>query len=230
MTAPVAILIVEDDENLRVTLRDNLEQEGFALEAVADGHAALERAQARAFDVILLDVMLPGVDGYEVCRALRRAGSGAKILMLTARTLEEDIVRGLDAGADDYLVKPYRLRELLARVRALSRRSHAVAAPEAAEALRCGEFRIDCARRDVTDEAGASVKLTRTEFDLLVCLVRNRGRALSRNDLLQQVWQGMVLDERTVDNFVSSLKKKLRWRAGAGFEIYTVRGVGYRFE
>jgi DNA-binding response OmpR family regulator len=234
MSAPIAILIVEDDENLRVTLRDNLEQEGFAIEAVADGPAALEQATARPFDVILLDVMLPGVDGYQVCRALRGAGCEAKILMLTARTLEEDIVGGLDAGADDYLVKPYRLRELLARVRALSRRGAAAARSAAPhqppELLRCGAFRIDCARRDVTDEAGASVKLTRTEFDLLVYLVRNRGRALSRNDLLQQVWQGMVLDERTVDNFVSSLKKKLRWGAGAGFEIHTVRGVGYRFE
>jgi DNA-binding response OmpR family regulator len=221
------ILVVEDDENLRVTLRDNLEMEGFSVAAAVDGNEALQLSKATQFDVVLLDVMMPGMDGYAVCAALRTMGCQARVLMLTARTLEEDIVRGLDAGADDYLVKPYRLRELLARVRALLRRG---TEPRQEVLLRCGPYTIDTLRREVIQSSGDEIKLTKTEFDLLVYFVHHRGLARRRSDLLQDVWQGMALDERTVDNFVSNLKKKLRWQPGCGFEIHTLRGVGYRFE
>ena len=221
------ILIVEDDENLRIALQDNLIDEGYEVEEAKDGATARTAVAHGHFDVIVLDIMLPDTDGYTLCKAMRADGVKAGVLMLTARTLEEDIVRGLDAGADDYLVKPYRLRELLARVRALLRRSASVDPVM----LRCGEFHIDTAAREVVDGQGRPVRLTRTEFHLLCYLLQNPGRALTRNQILDNVWGGdVVVDDRTVDNFISSLKKKLRWTPDSGFRIKTVRGVGYRME
>jgi DNA-binding response OmpR family regulator len=147
------------------------------------------------------------------------------VLMLTARTLEEDIVRGFEAGADDYLTKPYRLRELLARVRALLRRSRGAATTS----LDFAGHRVDPQARIVQDAEGREIELTRTEYDLLVYLLRHRDRALTRAELLDEVWgRDVVVDARTVDNFVSNLKKKLRWDTRSTFEIRTIRGVGYR--
>lgn len=223
-----SILIVEDDENLRVALTDNLEDEGYRVTAAADCAAAREAAGTDTFDVIVLDIMLPDGDGYALCREFRAASVPSMILMLTARSLEEDIVRGLDAGADDYLVKPYRLLELMARIRALLRRGDRA---DEGETLTCGAYRVDPRTREVTDGDGLSYDLTRTEFDLLAFLVRKKSAALSRDDILRQVWgKDVVVDDRTVDNFVSSLKKKLLQRPDAGFAIKTVRGVGYRLE
>ncbi len=223
------VLIVEDDENLRITLADNLEDEGYRVQAVDRGQAALDAAALEQPDLVVLDIMLPDLDGYSVCRALRQRGLAAKVLMLTARTLEDDVVQGFDAGADDYLAKPYRLRELLARVRALMRRG----SPRGADSPACAlpGFTIDRDARTVSSVQGRAIDLTRTEFDLLVFFIDHPGKALSRETILERVWgDDVVVDPRTVDNFVSNLKRKLGWVAGCGYTIRAVRGVGYRLE
>ncbi len=227
MTRAATILIVEDDENLRLVLTDNLEDEGYRVLATSLGGEAGAIVGGGDVDLVILDIMLPDRDGYAVCRDLRAAGSEAMILMLTARTLEDDLVHGFEAGADDYLRKPYRLTELLARVRALLRRRGAVPC----QVREFGGFTLDTVSRTVTGPAGRPIRLTRTEFDLLAFFLANAGRALTRDRILDQVWgTEVVVDARTVDNFVSNLKKKLSWHRGAGFRIETLRGVGYRME
>jgi DNA-binding response OmpR family regulator len=222
------ILIVEDDENLRIALADNLEDEGHRVRTagtVADADAALA---AEDPDLIVLDIMLPDGDGYSLCSRYRKGGGAAMVLMLTARTLEDDLVRGFDAGADDYLAKPYRLRELLSRVGALLRRAGGRAQTRTEQGF-CGIV-IDEDAREVRGPAGP-IPMTRTEFDLLRYFVQEQGKARSRDAILDAVWGAdVIVDGRTVDNFVSSLKKKLGWHAEAGWRIRTVRGVGYRFE
>ena len=227
------VLLVEDDENLRVALTDNLRHEGYAVTAAADCVHAFKCLAERDADLILLDVMLPDGDGFGLCRRLRSDGVTAMILMLTARGGEADLLAGFEAGADDYLGKPFRLTELLARVRALLRRSGVGSgeAPPRQAAMVFGTFTFDRGGRQVLGADGTAVDLTRTEFDLLDLLLEQRNVALSRRRILDDVWgSGIQVDERTVDNFVSSLKKKLCWRPGAGFQIRTVRGVGYRME
>ena len=227
------VLVVEDDEDLRLALVDNLEEEGYAVAAAAT--IASGRAQALdakpPFDVIVLDIMLPDGDGYGLARRLREEGASSRILMLTARALEDDLVRGFESGADDYLVKPYRLRELLARVAALARRpATPAAAKEADGSYEIGALRLDADAREVTDVHGRPAELTRTEFDLLEHLLRHQGRALRRPDLLDAVWgTDVIVDPRTVDNFVHQLKRKLGLAdPAAGLSIETVRGVGYK--
>jgi len=225
-TPQPSVLVVEDDENLRVVLRDNLEEEGYRVTAAASAADARAAIDGGRYDLVVLDVMLPDGDGYSICRQLRAAGNSTRVLMLTARGLEDDLVTGLDAGADDYLVKPYRLRELMARVRALLRRGGEPAAA-APEVLQCGSYRVDLRAREVFGDGGASVPLTRTEFDLLSFLLRHPGRAIAREEILNAVWgSGIAIDDHTVDNFVSQLKRKL----GADVPIRTVRGVGYRLD
>ncbi|GHG94057.1 response regulator transcription factor [Comamonas sp. JC664] len=229
MTSSIpALLLVEDDANLRLALRDNLEnQGGYRVEEATCVREAREHLVRGDFQLILLDVMLPDGDGYSLCRALREEGVTTPVLMLTARTLEDDVVRGFESGAQDYLGKPYRLRELLARVGALVRRSGA--AP--VKGLRFAGYRVDLDRRKVETPAGAPVELTRKEFDLLAFLVKERERVLRRDEILDAVWgRDVVVDPHTVDNFVSSLKKKLGWNSASRFAIQTVRGVGYRME
>lgn len=234
---PSRILLVEDDESLRLTLADELRDNGYSV-ATASSVAQAESLLASAsFDVVILDVMLPDGDGYALCASLRKKASAsgnksARVLMLTARTLEDDLVKGFDAGADDYLKKPYRLRELLVRVRALARRPGAPSADDAAnDVVALGDMKLDKRARCVRDAGGAEIAFTPTEIDLLVLLVDSNGRALSRNEILDTVWgKDVVVDERTVDNFVSSLKKKLKWTPSSPFAIKTVRGVGYRME
>ena len=179
-------------------------------------------------ELIILDIMLPDTDGYRFCEELRAQGEHARILMLTARTLEQDIVRGFDAGADDYVAKPYRIAELLARVRALVRRAGDLRALGGAA---FGDYRIDADSRVVQRFDESSVELTKTEFDLLAYFLSHGGRALHRQQILDAVWgEDVIVDERTVDNFVSSLKKKLHWSPDDPWRITTIRGVGYRFE
>jgi DNA-binding response OmpR family regulator len=231
---PGRILLVEDDESLRLTLADVLRDEGYSVATAASAAQSRSLLGSASFDVIILDVMLPDGDGYSLCAEMKKPGAlssrGARVLMLTARTLEDDLVRGFDAGADDYLKKPYRLRELMVRVRALARRPGA-AMPVPDERVRVGEMTIDKVARRVIDAGGVEIPLTPTELDLLILLVETSGRALSRNEILDRVWgKDVVVDERTVDNFVSSLKKKLRWTPESPFAIKTVRGVGYRME
>jgi DNA-binding response OmpR family regulator len=232
------ILVVEDDEDLRVVLADNLEDEGYAVLAVATvaeaeaalgltGGTALTVDTDQAVDLVLLDVMLPDGDGYNLCRRYRKAGGDAPVLMLTARRLEDDLVTGLEAGADDYLAKPYRLRELLARVKALLRRRGAATADIEPG---FGAFHFDHKARLLVGVEGP-VALTRTEYDLMAWLAAHAGSAHSRDTLLDAVWGAdVVVDPRTVDNFVMNLKRKLAWTAEANWRIAAVRGVGYRFE
>ncbi|MBF5043350.1 response regulator transcription factor [Aggregicoccus sp. 17bor-14] len=225
-TARPSILIVEDDPHLRTGLRDNLQDEGYEVALAANAREAESQLAQRTFDLLILDVMMPGEDGYSLCRRLRAGGLTSMVLMLTARTLEDDLVRGFEAGAQDYLGKPYRLRELLARVAALVRRTGA-AAPQV---MAFGGFTLDLGRRSLSRGA-EEIELTRTEFDLLVYLLRHRDRALTRDAILDAVWgTDVVVDPRTVDNFVSSLKKKLAWTSASPWAIHTLRGVGYRME
>jgi DNA-binding response OmpR family regulator len=232
MTARASILVVEDEENLRTALRDNLVDEGYAVRLAADGAQARRELAAGPVDLVVLDLMLPDTNGYELARGIRAAKNPAMILMLTARTLEEDIVRGFEAGADDYVPKPYRLAELLARVKALVRRGQSLqgTAPAASGVTFAG-FRLDRTARTLTAPDGGLVELTKTEFDLLGYLLDNRDRALSRQEILDAVWGAdVVVDGRTIDNFVSNLKKKLHWTPSSAFQIRTLRGIGYRFE
>lgn len=219
------VLLVEDDENLRHALADNLGEAGFSVQvadSLANAHAQIERLE---FDLVVLDLMLPDGDGYTFCRDLRARGSRIPVLMLTARSLEEDLLQGFDAGADDYLTKPFRLKELLARARALLRRSQQTSIPESM----LGCFGFDRVARTVRDPQGNAVDLTRTEFDLLAYLLANRDVVLTRDQILDQVWgKGVLVDYRTVDNFISSLRRKVADHPRSGLQIATVRGVGYR--
>ncbi|HSP77492.1 MAG TPA: response regulator transcription factor [Myxococcaceae bacterium] len=222
-----SILIVEDDANLRLALRDNLQDEGYEVAVATHAREAESLLRERSFELLILDVMLPGEDGYTFCRRLRASGVRSMVLMLTARSLEEDIVRGFEAGAQDYLTKPYRLRELLARVGALLRR----AGSPPLQLMTFAGFTLELDRRALSRADGSQIELTRTEFDLLAWLLRHRGRALTRQEILDAVWgQDVVVDPRTVDNFVSNLKKKLGWTSTSAFTIHTLRGVGYRME
>ncbi len=220
------ILLVEDDETLRIALEDNLREEGYDVASAATGREAARLAHEQAFDLAILDIMLPDTDGYSLSEALRNAGATRAVLMLTARTLEEDLLRGFAAGADDYLGKPFRLRELLVRVRALLRRGNSAGT---AEPLLFAGLRLDPRARTLLDSQGVPVGLTKTEFDLLACLVRRKGHVLTRDEILDAVWGVDVhVDSRTVDNFVLSLRRKLGGAAMSPFQIATVRGVGYR--
>ncbi len=232
MSTPPSILVVEDDENLGLALTDNLEDEGYRVTLARTGADGLAHMNGECpSPLTILDLMLPDTDGYTVCRSARSAGYAGGILMLTARTLEEDLVRGFEAGADDYLTKPYRLRELLVRVSALMRRSgHVPASPVAVEGLRFAGFALDPEARTLRSPDGKELDLTRTEFDLLHYFVTNPDRALTRHELLEKVWGYVHVEARTVDNFVSSLKKKLDLRGRGGMRFRTIRGVGYRFE
>lgn len=221
------ILVVEDDENLRLALCDNLEDEGHTVQGAATVAEAEKALAAGGVELIVLDIMLPDGDGYRLCQRYRAGGGTAAVLMLTARSLEEDLVRGFDAGADDYLAKPYRLRELLARITALLRRAGGV--PKAAAEL--PGFTLDRTARTLVDAGGRLINLTRTELDLLIFFIDRKGQALTRDQILDGVWGAdVVVDEHTINNFVSSLKKKLAWTPEAAWRIGTVRGVGYRFE
>ncbi len=220
------VLIVEDDSHLRLALEDNLLLEGCAVVCAADASSASRLIDAHTFDLVILDIMLPDGDGYSLCRTLRARGSDAMVLILTARSLEDDVVRGFEAGADDYLAKPYRLRELLARAAALLRRR----APQS-DTIELSDFGIDRRARKVRDHSGQEIDLTRKEFDLLCCLIDRHGCALTRREILDEVWgRGISVDNRTVDNFISNLRRKLGWNPTSGYRIHAIRGVGYRLE
>jgi two-component system OmpR family response regulator len=217
----VRILVVEDDVKIARAVRRGLEQEGYAVDVAHDGERAMDAALARAYDALVLDVMLPGVDGVTVCREMRRRDRWTPVLMLTARDAIADRVRGLDAGADDYLVKPFAFGELLARVRALVRRG----APERPTTLSAGGVVLDPARRTVTRD-GIAVTLSTREFALLEFLMRHRGEVVSRRRVLDHVWGFDESGSNVVDVYVGYLRKKME----APFDrplIRTVRGVGY---
>ncbi len=228
MTIADPILVVEDDAKTRALLRVYLEREGFAVQDAADGAAALALAAARPPAMAILDLMLPGLDGFALCRRLRQTAP-LPVIFLTARSTEDDKVTGLRQGADDYVTKPFSPRELMARVHALLRRTAPAAAPPAPEAqLTVGPLRLDGRRREAA-VAGRPVTLTPREFQLLGCLAGDPGRVFSRGDLIGRVW-GQDFDglDRTVDVHVMNLRRKIEaLPQGAGL-IQTVFGVGYR--
>ena len=219
------VLVVEDEEALRLGLSDRLRSEGYEVATAADGEAGFERARSEPFDLLILDVMLPGRSGFDVCRDLRREGVAAPILMLTARGEVIDRVVGLKLGADDYLVKPFETMELLARVEALLRRAR----PDTeGGTFAFGEVRIDFRRMEVT-RALEPVELSALEFRLLRFLVEHRGEVLSRERLLDEVWgYDAEVYSRTVDQHVATLRKKLEPSPRRPRHLLTVHGAGYK--
>jgi len=216
------VLVVDDEKNIVELVRLYLEKEQFTVASAADGEEALRKADSLQPALIILDLMLPAVDGWDVCRRLR-ANSQVPIIMLTARSDDVDKIVGLELGADDYISKPFNPRELVARVKAVLRRSGRP--PNAVEPLRLGRLVVDSARREAT-LSGTQLELRTKEFDVLWTLLRNRGLVLSREQLLQQAWgYDFAGETRTVDVHVAQLRRKLR---GGGVSIETVWGVGYK--
>lgn len=219
------ILVAEDDRRVRSCVVRALRLEGYEVVAVPDGGAALAAQRAHRPDLLVLDISMPNADGLSVCRILRESGCDTPILMLTARHTVPDRVAGFDAGADDYLVKPFALEELIARVRARLRAPSA-ASDTAAGPLRLGDLEVDPAGRQV-HRAGRVVELSRTEFDLLELLVRNAGAVMSRSEIYERVWGGALdVASKTLDVYVGYLRRKTE-RHGLRRLIHTVRGVGY---
>lgn len=225
MTAKV--LIVEDERGIAMALQDDLTLEGYAVEVIGDGAEAVKRGRTTPFDVILLDVMLPGKDGFEVCRELRRSGVKTPILMLTARAQEAEKVLGLEAGADDYVTKPFGVRELRARIAALLRRSGRDSTPRI---VRVGDVDVDFDRGEVRRGDQVS-QLTPLEFKLLQVFIRSAGRILTRDQLISEAWgPNTFVSDRVVDNHIGSLRRKLEPDATEPRHLRNIRGLGYRFD
>jgi len=225
------VLVVDDEQNLVDLVRSYLEREGFTVGVATDGPSAVEAVRREHPEVVVLDLMLPGFDGLEVCRRLRQF-SDAYVLMLTARTEEIDRVVGLEVGADDYLGKPFSPRELVARVKAMLRRprgtTSVLTAPDLPPARRFGDLAIDEARHEATLQ-GEPLSLTAREFALLSALVAQPGRVFTRSQLLEQVWGTEYYDEHVVDVHVANLRHKIEPAPAQPVYVETVRGVGYRF-
>ena len=225
------VLIIEDDSDIANLVRLHLEDLGCRAEVESDGLRGYERAAAGSFDLVILDLMLPTIDGLEICRRLRSGTDYTPILMLTAKTTELDRVLGLELGADDYLTKPFSVLELIARVKALFRRVEALSGTEQplGDRIDVGGLSIEEAKRRVTLE-GESVELTAKEFDLLLCFARNPGRVFTRSQLLDQVWgYGHDGYEHTVNSHINRLRAKIEPDPSQPRFVLTVWGVGYRF-
>jgi DNA-binding response OmpR family regulator len=225
------ILLIEDDESISLGLKMNLEAEGYLVAAELDGEKGLSHALNEKADLLILDVMLPRTNGFEVLRRLRDAGCLTPVIMLSARGAETEKVMGLELGAEDYITKPFGLAELLARVRAVLRRGQIARAglQEERKVVEAGDLNIDSGTREVM-KAGENVNLTTTEFEVLWSLVEAQGQVLSREDIQNQVWgpehHGTL---RTIDNFLLQLRAKLEDDPTSPVHLLTVRGVGYRF-
>lgn len=226
-TATLHALVVDDEPNIAALLKDALTAEGFDVAIAADGMAALRRARAHAPDIVILDVGLPGLDGFEVCKALRKE-SQAPIVIVSARSAEVDRIVGLELGADDYLVKPFSARELVARVRAVMRRA-GQSPPLRGQRCTAGPVSLDAERREAS-VGGRLMKLKAREFELLWLFVRNRGRVFTRDQIIESVW-GFDYDgdPRTVDVHVRRLRRALGEDGTAPKHLQTVHGVGYKF-
>jgi len=221
------ILVVEDEPAIAFALENDLQTDGYEVALVADGLEAVRRARAEIFDLILLDVMLPNKDGYEVCRELRRGGLRTPIIMLTAKAHEAEKILGLDVGADDYVTKPFSHRELRARIRAFLRRQ-----TQEGEQLvyRFGACELDLIRFELR-RGGSRVEATATELKLLAAFLRARGRVLTRDNLLEDVWGSQLnVTDRVVDNHVVALRRIIEDQPAAPRYLISVRGVGYRFD
>jgi two-component system alkaline phosphatase synthesis response regulator PhoP len=221
------ILVVEDEPGIALGLGDDLRMEGYEVEVVGDGVTASQRAREGGFDLILLDVMLPGKDGFEVCRELRRAGLRTPIVMLTAKTQEAEKVMGLELGADDYVTKPFGTRELRARVKALLRRA---GSENESKSYRFGDVEVNFERGDV-HRGNEVVELTPIEFKLLELFVQSRGRVLSRERLLEAAWgTETYASDRIVDNHIANLRRKIEPDPANPKYLRNLRGLGYRFD
>lgn len=219
------ILIVEDEPDIVLTLEEDLRRQGHETGVATTGHDGLRRGRAGGWDLILLDVMLPGMDGFDVCTELRRSGVAAPIIMLTARTQEAEKELGLDSGADDYLTKPFGMRELRARIRAQLRR----AAPATSRRVRFGDCEVDFDRAELR-RGGEPVEVTPQELRLLGVLLQHRGRVLSRNQLIEAAWgHGTAVTDRAVDTHVFNLRRKIEAAPAEPRWLVGVRGFGYRF-
>jgi two-component system alkaline phosphatase synthesis response regulator PhoP len=229
VTAPLGrILLIEDNEDLAFGLRNNLEIEGYGVELATDGHSGLSRARELQPDLIVLDLMLPSLDGYRVLRELRQDGNTVPVVILTARTEEADKIRGFRLGADDYVTKPFGILELIARVEAVMRRSGGGARP--GHAVRFGDVTIDVGTRTVR-KGDLVVALTPMEFNLLLALAKRQGDVVSRLDLLREVWgHASTVLTRTVDTHVGELRRKLEDDPSQPRYILTSRKAGYRLE
>jgi DNA-binding response OmpR family regulator len=217
----LSVLLVEDDEELAGFVQRGLEEESCSVRVCHDGGAGLRQAETHHFDVILLDVMLPGLDGFDVTRRLRRARIRTPIILLTGRDAPEDVVQGLDAGADDYLTKPFDFDVLLARIRARTR-----ARPEESSAqMRFADLFLDAERNEAT-RSGQRLELTRTEFAILECLMRSAGRVVRRSRLIEDVWGDREVSENNLDVFMRFLRAKVD-RPGLARLLHTERGLGY---
>ena len=220
------ILVVEDDSAIAFGLQVDLRSEGYDVEIASDGERALQLARRGNFDLILLDVMLPRKDGFEVCRELRLGGTKTPIIMLTAKVQEAEKVMGLELGADDYVTKPFSPRELRARVKAALRRT----VGDESQTYRFGDLEVDFARGELR-RCGSPVELTALEYKLLTTFIRNRGRLLSRGQLLDLVWgHETFVTDRVVDNHVVALRKKIEQDRSRPLYLLSIRGMGYRFD
>jgi two-component system alkaline phosphatase synthesis response regulator PhoP len=223
------ILVVEDEPGIALGLEDDLKIEGYEVEVAGDGITALRRARETAFDLIVLDVMLPGKDGFDVCRELRRGGQRTPILMLTAKAQEAEKVLGLELGADDYVTKPFGTRELRARIKALLRRAGGEPQDER-KPYSFGDIEVDF-RRGEMRRGGTAVELTPIEFKLLDVFIRARGRVLSRDQLMDAAWgPGTFASARVVDNHIANLRQKIEPDPAQPRYLRNVRGLGYRFD
>ncbi len=221
------ILIVEDEEAILMALEDNLRLEGYEAESAVNGEEGLSIAKSGKYELIILDIMLPRMDGFEVCKRLRQAGIMTPILMLTAKSQEIDKVLGLELGADDYVTKPFSPRELLARVKALLRRSQQVR--EGVSETTFGDVEVDFTRYEV-NKRGRPVYLTALEFSLLHFFVQNEGQVLRRDSILDAVWgKDVYIQPRTVDKHIAELRKKIEDDPSSPKHFIGVRGVGYKF-
>jgi DNA-binding response OmpR family regulator len=229
MTKKKRILVIEDEPSLSMTIRDELEFEGFDAAIVPDGVAGFDRILNDAPDLVVLDIMLPGKSGFEICREVRRRGLDIPIIMLTARAQEVDRVRGLELGADDYVVKPFSLAELVARIHAVLRR---VAKPDHSDdepqTLRVGDLRLDARKQEVF-KGGRPIDLTHKEFRLLEFLLRHAGEVISRDEFLSRLWgEEIYVTPRNVDTHMASLRRKIEDDADHPRYILSVRGAGYK--
>ena len=223
------VLLVDDEESVQKLLTYPLEREGYTVVQARDGEEALERYRETPVDLVILDLMLPRLDGLAVCRRLREERSAVPIIMLTARGDEGDKVLGLELGADDYITKPFSIREFMSRVRALLRRAQLSPAGAPAEVIEVGDLRIDTTRRSV-QARGEAVQLTYLEFELLRTLASNPGRVFTRKQLLDELWGGSDFrDPRTIDVHVRHVREKVERDPAEPELIFTVRGAGYRF-
>ena len=220
------VLIVEDEPAIAFALEADLQSEGYSTTVVTTGDEAIRRAEAESFDLVLLDVMLPGKDGFEVCRQLRRNHQSGAIILLTAKAHEAEKVLGLELGADDYVTKPFSPRELRARIKAVLRRTDR----QTPEVFRFDDTEVNFTRGEVR-RAGHPVDLSALEFKLLTAFVRARGRLLTREQLLDAAWgPGISLNDRVVDNHIVALRRKLEEDPSSPRHFLNVRGLGYRFD